>query len=155
MLFILIIFIGSLISCGEEEEEEITNGEEPTVTVEDIVGRYELFSFHDKDENFTLIIGSEEAGDLKHTRVINDDNTYFITETESGETYTESGAFSFNDNLIVFEIKESSNPENLNIKNTYAVRLERDELILAMQDSTDELFREDIGDVLTYKKIQE
>jgi hypothetical protein len=159
LLFLLVIFSCTLlISCGEEEEEEPTNGGDTVaepITLDKIAGTYNLVSFYDKDEDSTLVIGSEEAGDLEHTRVINADNTYSITETESGETYTESGTFSISsDNLIIFEIKESSDPESVKVKNTYAIKTEAlpAQLVLVMQDSTDELFKEDVGDILTYEK---
>ncbi|MBI1930469.1 hypothetical protein HYR99_40255 [Candidatus Poribacteria bacterium] len=156
VLFILIMLTGSFISCGGDEkddEKKPTTDGVVTVKVEEIVGTYELVSFFNKDEENTLVIGSAEAGDLKHTRIIKADNTYSVTETEKGNTYTESGAFVLKDNQITFEIKQSSDAKSVNVKNTYAVQVEPGKLTLTLRDSTDELFKEDIGNILTYKKI--
>jgi hypothetical protein len=152
--------MGSFISCGEDDEEEDKNGEtngtvEETITVEEIVGTYELVSFYDKDGG-PLGEGEEvDLADVKNTRVISADNTYSVEETEAGEVYTESGTFSItSDNLIIFEIKESSDTESVDVKNTYAIDTASlpGRFVLVLQDSTDELFKEDVGDVLTYEE---
>jgi lipopolysaccharide export LptBFGC system permease protein LptF len=147
-----------LIGCGEKEEEvmEKEKGGEVkpavNITVDQIVGEYDLVSFYIKEQDETIVIGTKEAGDLKHILIIKADSAYSITETEAGKTYTESGSFALSGNNITFEIKKSSDPANLNVKNTYNIRLDGNKLILTLKDSTDELYKEDIGNVLTYKK---
>lgn len=158
--FSVLVFVCSfiIISCGEKEEKtketETTTKPTAAITVDQIAATYDLVSFYDKDLGETIVIGSKDAGDLKQTRVIKADNTYSVTETESGNTYTESGSFSLNGDLIIFEIKKSSQPKNVNIKNTYTIKLDGDKLILTLKDSTDALFKEDVDDVLTYKKVK-